>query len=105
VPIAVESVRQEWEDGYRRFEDEAARDPANAERLHAHVEVVTEELRRRIGRSFTLDELARAYEQAERWVREAVEERAPGPGWPQTLALVEDAAFYLYQRGAVDYTP
>jgi hypothetical protein len=104
VPIAIESVRQEWEDGYRRFEDEA-RDPARAERLHAQVEVVTEELRRRIGRNFTLDELAKAYEQAERWVRETVEERAPAPDWPRTLALVEDAAFYLYQRGAVDYTP
>jgi hypothetical protein len=104
VPIAVEAVRQQWEEGYRRFEGEI-HDGAHAERLHAELEVVTEELRRRIGQAFTLAELARAYEQAERWVREAVEERAPAPGWPQRLALVEDAAFYLYQRGAVDYVP
>jgi hypothetical protein len=38
-------------------------------------------------------------------VRDVVEERAPGPGWPRTLSLVQDAAFHVYQRGAVDYAP
>lgn len=104
MPALLESARQEWEDGYRRFLDET-QDPGQAELLHAQVEIVTEELRRRIGQHFTLDELAQAYSEADRWVREAVEEREPAPGWPQTLALVEDAAFYLYQRGAVDYAP
>jgi hypothetical protein len=104
VPPPVDAVRQEWEEGHRRLQEEA-RDPAQAERLHAQVGVVTEELRRRVGQSFTLGDLAAAYADAERWVRQAVEERAPEAGWPQTLALVEDAAFYLYQRGAVDYAP
>ena len=43
------------------------------------------------------------YERADEWAREAVSERAATPGWPRTLAIVQDAAFYLYQRGAVDY--
>jgi hypothetical protein len=34
-----------------------------------------------------------------------VSERAATPGWPRTLAIVQDTAFHLYQRGAVDYTP
>jgi hypothetical protein len=38
-------------------------------------------------------------------VRDTVSERAPTPGWPRTLAIVQDAAFHLYQRGAVDYSP
>ena len=37
--------------------------------------------------------------------KHAVSERAPTPGWPRTLAIVQDAAFHLYQRGAVDYAP
>src|SRR5919108_534175 len=32
-------------------------------------------------------------------------ERAPAPGWPRTLAVVEGEAFHRYQLGAVDYVP
>jgi len=34
-----------------------------------------------------------------------VEDHAATPGWPRTLALVQDAAFHTYQRGASDYKP
>jgi hypothetical protein len=104
VSIAVTAARQEWEEGNRRFE-EALREPAGRERLLAQVEVVTDELRRRIGQTFTLAELADVYTEAERWVRDTVAERAPAPGWLRNLASVEDAAFHLYARGAVDYEP
>jgi len=104
VAVVIEAVRHEWEDGYRRFEA-ASRDPVAAERLNAQLEVVTDELRRRIGQTFTVEQLAIAYDRADAWVRDAVSEHAPTPGWPRTLALVEDAAFHLYQRGAVDYAP
>jgi hypothetical protein len=99
VAVVIEAVRHEWEDGYRRFEAVAA------ERLNAQLEVVTDELRRRIGQTFTVEQLAIAYDRADAWVRDAVSEHAATPGWPRTLALVEDAAFHLYQRGAVDYAP
>jgi hypothetical protein len=102
--IALEAIRQEWEEGARRFE-ELARDPVLKPRLLAHLEVVTDELRKRVGQTFTLDDLARTYAGADTWVREAVEERASSPGWPRTLALVQDTAFHQYQRGAVDYNP
>ena len=69
------------------------------------VDAVTAELRRRVGQTFTLAELAAAYAGAERWSRDAVASSAPPAGWPRTLALVEAAAFHLYARGAVDYTP
>jgi hypothetical protein len=32
-----------------------------------------------------------------------MEERAPSSGWPRDLSLVLAAAFFAYQRGAVDY--
>jgi hypothetical protein len=104
VSVAVEQARREWEDGYHRLEEHVG-DRTLYPRLLAQVEVVTQELRRRVGQTFTLAELAAAYAGAERWVRDAVSERAATPGWPRTLALVGDAAFHLYQRGAVDYTP
>ena len=37
--------------------------------------------------------------------REAIEEHAPTPGWARSVSMVSDAAFHVYARGAVDYTP
>ena len=101
--LALETVRQEWEEANRRFE-ELVRDPV-APRLLAQLEVVSDELRKRVGQTFTLDELAAAYDRADDWVRQAVDERAATPGWPRTLTLVQGAAFHRYQRGASDYSP
>ncbi len=101
---AVEHARQQWEEGHRRFEEEA-RDPVAGDRLHAQLDAVVGELRRRVGETFTLAELADAYTGSEDWAREVVSERAPVPNWPRTVALVADAAFYVYARGAVDYQP
>jgi hypothetical protein len=100
----VESARREWEDGHRRLR-EHARESDQPERLLAQVDVVVAELRRRVGGTFTLRELAAAYAGAERWSRAAVAEEAPAPGWPRTLSLVEAAAFHEYARGAQDYEP
>jgi len=97
-------IRQEWEEGERRLEAERG-DRGRYAALVEQVELVTDELRRRVGQTFTVSELAAAYRDAERWARAAVEERAPSPGWPRDLALVLAAAFYAYQRGAVDYGP
>jgi hypothetical protein len=100
----VESARRDWEEGYRRLQDEVRRQAA-PERLLAQVDAVLAELRRRVGGTFTLRELAAAYGDAERWSRDAVAERAAAPGWPRTLSLVEAAAFHEYARGAQDYEP
>lgn len=100
----LESARREWEDGHRRLHAEA-RESGQPELLLAQVEAVTAELRRRVGGTFTLAELATAYARADSWSRTAVGERAPAPGWPRTLSLVEAAAFHEYARGAQDYEP
>lgn len=104
VAPVLEVVRSEWEDGYRRFRD-LSRDRVAADRLSLQLEVVTDELRKQIGQTFTLEDLANKYRGADDWVRTAVSERAATPGWPRTLAIVQDTAFHLYQRGAVDYAP
>ena len=100
----VESARREWEDGNRRLEEQS-RDRAAGEWLLAQVEAVIDELRRRVGGTFTLAELTRTYAGAEEWSRAAVAERAPVPGWPRTLSIAEAAAFHIYARGASDYEP
>jgi hypothetical protein len=104
APVLAEVVRSDWERAFRQLESH--RDDARRYRnLLAAVEVVTGELRARVGQTFTVDELVRAYGDVERWGREAVAERAPYDGWSRDLALVEDAAFHLYARGAIDFEP
>jgi hypothetical protein len=98
----LDLVRHEWEDGHRRLEEERD-DRARYRRLLEQVGVVDDELRRRVGGTFTLAELADAYRDADAWARQAVADRAPGPGWPRDLSLVLAAAFHAYQRGAADY--
>jgi hypothetical protein len=95
-------VQQEWEEGTRRLEAERG-DRRRYETLLRQIEVVTEELRKQVGQTYTLDELAASYREAERWAREAVQERAPSAGWPRDVALVLAAAYHAYQRGASDY--
>lgn len=100
----VESARRDWADGYQRFL-EASRRPGAAERLHVQLDVLTGEIRRRVGGTFTLAELADEYAASESWVRHAIDERAPSPRSSLTIADSTDAAFHLYSRGAVDYAP
>ena len=100
----LDLVRDDWEAGHRRLEL-ASRDPGQAALLGAQVDVISAELRRRVGSTFTLEMLAAAYGGADVWVRQAIEEQAPTPGWARTIAMVQDAAFHVYARGALDYAP
>jgi hypothetical protein len=100
----VEVARQEWEEGSRRLE--AARDdPGRYRQLLGLLELVLDELRRRIGQTYTLAELVDEYGNSERWAREVIEERAETSTWPRDLSIVLAAAFDAYQRGAIDYEP
>ena len=101
---AIETARRDWADGYRRFVAET-QDARRADALHRQVEEVTAELRRRLGGRFTLAELETTYRTSEAWAWVAVGERAPSRGWERDLVTVNDAAFHLYSRGAVDYAP
>jgi hypothetical protein len=100
----VEAARREWQEGHRRFVEEA-RDPVLADALHRQRDAVVEELRRRVGGIYTLAELASAYESAEPWLREVIDARAPSRGGARTVSLAGDAAFHAYSRGAQDYAP
>jgi hypothetical protein len=99
----VDSTRREWEDAHRRLQSFASNQPLY-DRLVDQLKVVTEELRRRVGEFFTLEQLVSAYRDADRWSREVLDERG-APGAHRDAALLEDAAFHLYSRGASDYRP
>jgi hypothetical protein len=104
--VIVQTARSEWDDGVRRLAATQG-DPLRYRELSSLVDAVVDELRRRVGQTYTLDELARAYAGAEDWVREiVVHETEPRSraGLADT-ALVQDAAFGRYARGATDYRP
>jgi hypothetical protein len=101
---SVELTRQHWEEGYRRLEQQR-HDRGLYRELHAYVEAVTAELRRRVGSRFELTELSDCYRAADRWAPDAIEARAEAGGWPRWVSTAVDAAFHLYARGARDYEP
>ena len=101
---SVAVARHEWEDGTRRLE--AARgDVRRYHELLGLLDLIVDELRKRVGQTYTLERLATAYGEAESWARELLDERSTLPGWPRDLTTVLAAAFDAYQRGAVDYAP
>lgn len=100
---AIDSARQDWIEGERRFAV-LARAPGEADRLHRSLELVLDGLRRRLGSPFTIEELAEAYTRAETWIRAVFEEELVS-GWAADLTTVQDAAFGRYSRSAVDYAP
>jgi hypothetical protein len=103
----LETARHQWEEGARRLAETRA-DGQRYRQLAALVDVVVDELRRRVGQTYSLRELADAYRGSEEWVREVVVEAAPRRGARAGLpdaAVVQDAAFAQYARGATDYAP
>jgi hypothetical protein len=104
VSATVEIARHEWAEGYRRVEAERG-DPRRYRILHAQVDAITEQLRRRVGTDFTVSELAAEHRRADPWVQAAVAELPPAVRWPAGIAIATDAAFHVYARGARDYEP
>ena len=100
----VELARHHWEDGRRKVEA-TRRDAAAYRRLTAQVELVTSELRRRLGQTYTLADLATAYDGADDWARDVLDDAREHGAPPPETPTVADAAFYVYARGASDYAP
>ena len=101
---ALEATRREWEEGHRRLEATSS-DRRRYALLLSELELIVDQLRRRIGQTFTLEQLAIAYRDSDRWVQDTLAEREQEAGWPARMTTVQDAAFHVYSRGAVDYRP
>ncbi len=94
----LENALFQWEEGWRELE--AISDPRARRLADRVVDAVREELRRRIGPTFTAAELADLYGRGTDWCQQLAIDAAPALSDPQSLA---DAAFYLYLRGATDF--
>jgi hypothetical protein len=104
VSTGTHTVRHEWADGYRRFEGERQA-PAHYRALRAQLEAITDELRRRVGGVYLLDDLAAEYGRSDVWAHRLLTELPPSDRWAPGLSTAVDAAFHLYTRGAQDYAP
>jgi hypothetical protein len=104
--VSLPSARHQWDEGKRRLAGEGE-DTARSRHLDLLVDAVVDELRRRIGQTYTLGELAGAYEGADDWVREIiVTSLPPRPrAGVRDAAVIQDAAFARYAQGALDYSP
>jgi hypothetical protein len=87
VPYPLQSAVFQWEQGARRLRE------ADTREANRRVDRVLDELRRRLGSTFTAEELADHY--------------GEGTGWADELSGMEswivDAAFYRYLREARNY--
>jgi hypothetical protein len=93
---AVENALYQWREGERRI---AGTPDTVQSDLEVATEVVIEELRRRLGSSFVVDELADLYGRDTDWALELARRQGAGTD----AAAVVDAAFARYVREAKDY--
>jgi hypothetical protein len=96
VTYAVENALFQWEEGERRLRDTP--EPARSD-LERAVRAVIYELRKQLGSSFTVDELANLYATDVDWASEVAQREAAGTDAP----WVVDAAFSTYAREATNY--
>ncbi len=96
----LENALFQWEEGWRTLRALEA-DPRARRLADRVVEAIREELRRRIGPTFTAAELAELYGRGTDWCLQVAIDVAPAmEGDAQALA---DAAFWHYLRGAADF--
>ena len=97
MSYAVENALFQWRDGARRLTEA----PSDRERLRleAAVDALVDELRRRLGSSFRVEELAELYGQGTDWAEELAGRRGVGIA----AQHVVDAAFARYVREATNY--
>jgi hypothetical protein len=95
----LENALFQWEEGMRALRAiEGARERRQADRV---VGAIQDELRRRIGPTFSAAELAELYGHGTDWCLQVALDAVPGlSGDARSLA---DAAFWLYLRGATDF--
>jgi hypothetical protein len=96
MAYALENALFQWREGEQRVRETA--DPERM-RLEHGVDLVVNELRRRLGSSFQVGELASFYADGTDWAAELAQQYAPST----EAAYVVDAAFARYAREASDF--
>jgi hypothetical protein len=103
VPYPLDNAIFQWEEGASRLR-ELSRQPRVARTASRAVDAIRDELRRRIGPTFSAQELAELYAGGTDWALEAARHAAPLEAVDLDTEAIVDGAFYLYLRGAYDYS-
>jgi hypothetical protein len=98
--MPFETAVKQWQDGLRRLEGAS---PAERPVLERVTRGVQDELRRRLGSTFTTGELADLYDRGTGWVSDVAIATAPEDPFAWDVRIVGDAAFARYVRDAADY--
>jgi hypothetical protein len=96
MAYSLDNALFQWREGERRLADTP--EPARAD-LERAVAGVVDELRKRLGSSFILDELADLYGEGTDWATELADRHGAGTD----AAFVVDAAYARYAREASNY--
>ena len=102
MSFAIESAVLQWEEGYRRL-NEARSDPRAHRALGRAVVAIEDELRKRLGSTFSVKELAALYRDDSDWGLALTIDTLPDRSELWDSSTVVDAAFYLYMREAADF--
>jgi hypothetical protein len=103
VAYPLDNAIFQWEEGAGRLRD-LSTDPRAARTANRAVEAIRNELRRRIGPTFSSQELADLYGRGTDWCLEAARQAAPMAAVDLDPQAIVDGAFFLYLRGAYDYS-
>ncbi len=97
-PAAAAAVF-EWQDGARRLD---ATSGAGRMACLSVVDAVHSELKKRLGRPFTVSDLAAAHRDASAWFLPLATSVAPRHPVAHDAAVALDGAFAIYMRHAID---
>jgi hypothetical protein len=89
----------QWESGKRRLDEIS--EPRQRRMADRVVDAMREELRRRIGPTFSAGELAELYGEGTDWCQQVAIDVAPA--MEEEAQSLGDAAFWLYLRSATDF--
>jgi hypothetical protein len=96
VSYPIENAMFQWEEGEARIRQADPREIRELDRAALHV---ADQLRRRLGGTFTLDELADLYGEGTDWVADDVQSRF----WGTDSSAAVNAGFLRYARRASDF--
>ncbi len=102
MDYAAENAILQWEEGFRKLEA-SRRDPSLYRALGRAVVRAEDELRKRLGSTFSVEELVTVYREDPEWGLEVLIDSVPGDDRVWDSSTVVDAAFYLYMREASDF--
>jgi hypothetical protein len=100
VATSFEVALEQWREGERRM---AGAPPEQRPALETVVTEIEAELRRRLGGTFTTDELTDLYERGTDWCTDLASRVEPDAPWTWDARTVADAAFLRYLRDARDF--